>query len=66
MANIYDQTIANAANIILKTSNRELSSEGYTEKVYNSAKISIPKIVLEETKVQIKEEEISQVYLLHV
>lgn len=59
MANIYDQTIASAANIILKTSDRELSSEGYADKVYNSARISIPKIALEETKVQIKEEEIS-------
>ena len=59
MANIYEQAIANAANIILKTSDRELSSEGYAGKVYNSAKIDIPKILLEDTKVQIKEQEIS-------
>ncbi|RZL40165.1 MAG: hypothetical protein EOP00_27005 [Pedobacter sp.] len=59
MANIYDQTIANAANIILKTSDRELSSEGYNERVFNSAKISIPKLHLDQTKVDIKQEEIS-------
>jgi hypothetical protein len=59
MANIYDQTIVNAANIILKTSDRELSSERYNEKVFNSAKISIPKLHLDQTKVDIKQEEIS-------
>lgn len=59
MANIYDQTIANAANIILKTSDRELSSEGYNQRVFNSAKISIPKLHLDQTKVEIKQEEIS-------
>jgi hypothetical protein len=59
MANIYDQTIANAANIILKTSDRDLSSEGYNERVFNLAKISIPKLHLDQTKVAIKQEEIS-------
>ena len=59
MASIYDQTIANAANIILKTSDRDLSSEGYSQKVFNSAKISIPKLHLDQTKVDIKQEEIS-------
>ena len=59
MANIYDQTVANAASIILKTSDRELSSEGYNERVFNSAKISVPKLHLDQTKVDIKQEEIS-------
>jgi hypothetical protein len=59
MANIYDQTIANAANFILKTSDRELSSEGYNLRVFNSAKINIPKLHLDQTKVEIKKEEIS-------
>jgi hypothetical protein len=59
MADIYNQTIANAANIILKTSDRELSSEGYNQKVFNSAKIRIPKLHLDQTEVDIKQEEIS-------
>lgn len=59
MANIYDQTIANVANIISKSPDRELSSEGYNQSVFNSAKISIPKLHLDQTKVEIKQEEIS-------
>ena len=59
MGNIYDQTIANTANIILKTSDREISSERYNERVFNSAKISVPKLHLDQTTVNIKQEEIS-------
>lgn len=59
MASIYDQTIAKAANIVLKTSDRELSSQEYNLRVFNSAKISIPKLHLDQTKVEIKQEEIS-------
>jgi hypothetical protein len=59
MASIYDQTIANAANIVLRASDRELSSDGFSETVFKSAKINIPKLNLPQTKVQIKTEEIS-------
>lgn len=59
MASIYDQTIANAANIVLRASDRELSSDGFNETVFKSAKINIPKLNLPQTKVQIKTEEIS-------
>ncbi len=59
MANIYQQIITNAANVITKANNRELSSEEYKENVFNSVKIKIPKVHLDQIKIDIKAEEIS-------
>jgi hypothetical protein len=59
MANVFDQSIATAANIILKASDRELSANGFEERVFNNSKINVPKLNLDQTKVQIKKGEIS-------
>jgi len=59
MNNLYQQVIANAGNIVSKANDRQLSEDGFNEKVFSTSKIKMPKLNLEQTKVQIKTEEIS-------
>jgi len=59
MSNIYNEIINSAAKAISNASDRELASEAFSERVFNSLKINPPKIDLEKTNVQIKTEEIS-------
>lgn len=59
MTDFYNQMIANATKITLEASDRELSTPQFYEKVFNSSKITSPKLNLDRTQVQIKKEEIS-------
>lgn len=59
MTQIYSQAISKAASFISKSTDRELCNENCNTVVFNSAKIDFPRLNLEQTKVQIKQEEIS-------
>lgn len=59
MSNLYQQSLSKASNIILKSSDRDLSSAEYNERVFQNSKIIVPKLQLDQTKVSIKEEQIS-------
>ncbi|KIA94339.1 hypothetical protein OC25_10500 [Pedobacter kyungheensis] len=59
MTNIYQHSLSKASNIILKSTDRDLSSEEYNETVFQNSKIIVPKLQLDQTRVSIEEEQIS-------
>jgi hypothetical protein len=59
MRNIYQQMLERGSNTVLKASHTDLNDLSFYDKVFNSSKVSLPKLDLERTRVEIKEEQIS-------